>query len=357
MKFRNKLLCVCLAAVLAVSCVPGILMTANAAEEGIKYVPLTMGDYWTSSIKTAPEMDNYVFGGWYIKEGNEYTALKEADVTVNAGKSTVTDTYAKFVPAEVLSVKAQLDADTQENGSNRSGKASIRLISGLDSKSYQKVGFRVLLANKVELLDNGQPLETTKVYIGLKKSSADTTSVAPAALFGKQASFFSVWRLDDIAKDNDSKIINVTPYWITMDGTKVDGLAKYVHVEDGYMNYISVPINLKTAKKVAAGTMTLAYPDGLELVDNKVEFNGVFPETEMVYNKVGQNQIKFVGNTKTVDEEVAANGIYANLRFKVGTSGYQGAEKSDFLTFSINDNFFCDWKENEVAIDVWDIKY
>lgn len=372
MKFQNKLLHVLLVLALIVSCLTVIPVAVEAAEiegtvttdKGIKYVPYDMSEYWLSSQKTAPEMTDYVFGGWYTKSGDEFTAIKEASVTVNqeTGKANMSGTYAKFVRAEVLSVKSQIDVNTEEQGLNRTDKASIRLISGLDSKDYQKVGFKVLLANQKPVYkdndDEAQlPLETTKVYTGLKKSSSDTNVIEPSALFGEQASFLSVWRLDDIVKDNDSKIINVTPYWITMDGTKVEGLPKYVHVEDGYMGYISVPINLRTAQKIAAGTLTLTYPEGLELVEEKVEYDGVFPASEMTCNDNGTSTIKLVGNAMDVNTAVDANGIYANLRFTVGTSGYEGVESSDLLTFSISDEFFCDWEENEVSIDAWDIKY
>lgn len=368
---KNKLLHVFLVFALVVSFV-SVVPVAEAAEiegtvttdKGIKYVPYDMSEYWSSLQKVAPEMDDYVFGGWYTKNEEVFIAIKEADVTVNqeTGKSNLTGTYAKFVKAEVLSVKSQVDVDTETNGLQRTENASIRLISGLDSKDYQKVGFKVLLANKQPVYkDNDdvkkEPLETTRVYTGLKKSVSDSNVVEPSALFGEQAGFLSVWRLDNIIKENDSKIINVTPYWITLDGTKVEGLPKYVHVEDSYMGYISVPINLKTAQKVAAGSMTLTYPTGLDLVEEKVEFDGVFPTTEMAFKDNGDGSIKLVGNAEDVDVEVDANGIYANLRFLVGTSGYQGVENSDFLTFTISNEHFVDWDEGDVSVNVWDIKY
>lgn len=365
MKTKSKLVHVFLVLALIVSCITVVPSAVDAAEiegtvtteKGIKYVPYDMSVYWKEESKTAPEMEDYVFGGWYTKSDDDFTAIKEADVEEN-----MSGTYAKFVKAEVLSVKSQIDVDTEENGLNRTGKASIRLISGLDSKDYQRVGFTVLLANRKPVYkDNDEeaklPLETTKIYTGLKKSASDTKVIEPSAIFGEQASFLSVWRLDDIVKDNDTKIINVTPYWITMDGTKVEGLPKYVHVEDGYMGYISVPINLRTAKKIAAGAVTMTYPAGLDLVEDKVEFDGVFPASEMTLNDDGTSTIKLVGNGNDVKTAVNANGIYANLRFKVGTSGYAGVENGELLTFSINDEFFCDWEENEVSINVWDIKY
>lgn len=334
-------------------------------DNGIKYVPCDMASYWSTSEKKAPVMDNYVFGGWYIAEdvnAKKFIALKPEAITTDTetGKANVEGTYAKFVSAYVLSVKAQIDVITEEAGAERTNTASIRLISSVDSKDYQKVGFEVLLANETPLYKDEErnPLETTKVYTGLKKGESGTR-LEPSAIFGPQSKFLSVWRLDGIASANDDKIINVKPYWITADGTRVDGLAKYVHVEDGYMGYISVPINLRSAKQIAAGTLTLTYPEGLEFVANKVEYDGVFPTAEMLCNDDGKSEVRFVGNVSaTLDGEnnVDAMGIYANVRFKKGSLEYTGGN-GEFLEFKVNDENFCKWNEEEVFIDAWNVQY
>ncbi len=355
MRFTKKIVTGLLVAALTVSGVSVMGAGVKAAEaqgtettaEGIKYVPSTMADYWSAEEKNAPEMENYVFAGWYQKDGEKFAALKEADITAPAA-----DAYAKFVPAQVLSIKAQIDAKTSKEGALRDTAASIRLVSGVDSTNYQKVGFRVLLANQKDL----GTLETTKLYNGLKVSAEATKTYEANQLFGSAAKYFSAWRLDEIVSANDGKIINVTPYWITMDGTKVEGLTKYVHIEDGYLGYISIPINLRNAEKIAAGTLSLKYPAGLELVAEKTEFDGVFPAGEMKFYDAGNNTINFVGNASTVKTDVPARGIYANLRFTAGESGYAGAG-TGFLDFQIEKEAFCDWEENPIEIHAWDICY
>lgn len=356
MRFTKKIVTGLLAAILTVSGLSVMTANVKAADpegtvvttEGIKYVPSNMSDYWSTGEKKAPEMTDYIFAGWYQKSGEQYTALKEAEL-----QAPVEYAYAKFVSAQVLSVKAQIDAVTNEKGAERETNASMRLVSSVDSTDYQKVGFKVLLANKSDL----GTLETTKLYNGLKVSTAATTVYKANQIFGSQAKYFSVWRLDNIAKANDTKIINVTPYWITMDGTKVEGLTKYVHVEDGYMGYISIPINLRTAQQIAAGSLTLKYPEGLVLAADKVEFDGVFPAEEMKFYDTGNNTVNFVGNASTVDSNVAASGIYANIRFTAGNSGYTGAGTGSWLDFQVGSEAFCDWAENTVSVDAWDIRY
>lgn len=308
--------------------------------------------YWKADGSgTAPSKAGYVFGGWYT--GNEtdgYTALNVTTATAKLAEENLTDgVIAKFVPSYVLSVKAQIN----EGVTKGDGKvASIRIISSVDSKSYQKVGFEVLLNNAIPLYqdENNTPLETTRVYGGGLQVGSDATDVrTPRDLFGPASNYISVWRLDDIIDDNDTKIIYVRPYWITKDGTKVEGLAKYVHIEDGYNGYISIPINLYTAELVAAGQLEMSYAsDKIEIAKDAngnmlVEYGKMFDE--MAFNGDTAGSIKFVGNTSKATE-VAADDIYVNVRFKkTSESTYQGAGKGEFLTFTVNGEEFCNAAE------------
>ena len=323
----------------------------EAANTAVTYESCDMASYWSTSKKTAPVKAGYVFGGWYTKSGTTYTALKEANITTDSsGKANVSGTYAKYVPAQILSVKAQNASGVAASD----GKAaSVRVISALDSTDYQKVGFKVLVNNKNDL----GTLETTKIFNGLQVEGDSSSPYSAEAIFGAPAAYLSVWRLDNIADKNDVKILNVTPYWITMDGTKVEGLSKYVHVEDGYMGYISVPVNLCDTKGVAAGKVTLTYPTGLTLVKDKVEFDGVFQGAESAFYDDGNGTIKIVGNAETVDTAKTADGIFVNLRFTADSSTYPGAGKGTFLPFSVAEENFCDWSEAAVSIDAWDIQY
>ena len=333
----------------------GFAMTpaaAEAANTAVTYESCDIASYWTKSTKTAPTKTGYVFGGWYTKSGDTYTALKEADITTDSdGKANVSGTYAKYVPAQILSVKAQNASGTAAGDGNA---ASVRVISALDSTDYQKVGFKILVNNKNDL----GTLETTEVFIGLKVEGDSDSPYDPDEIFGAPAEYLSVWRLDNIIDKYDAKIINVTPYWITMDGTKVEGLSKYVHVEDGYMGYISIPVNLcEASKSIAAGKVTLTYPTGLTLVEDKVEFDGVFQTAETAFYDDGNGTVKIVGNAETVNTAKSADGIMVNLRFTADSATYPGAGKGTFLSFPVADEDFCDWSETDVSIDAWDIQY
>ena len=321
-------------------------------DAGIFYTnEFNIKEYWNadSSKAKAPTIENCVFGGWYQKVDNTYEPLTEEQA------ATVETAYAKFVPAYVLSVKAQNMYGTTESTEN----TSVRIITSVDSKQYKAIGFEVYIANKNQLFknDNNDPLETTRVYDGIMVNDQPREA---EDIFGAASDYVGVWELTDIAKAHYGKIIYVRPYWITKDGTTVKGLAKYVHIEDQYKGYISVPVNVARTEDAAAGAVNLSYDyAGLELAKddsgNVLFENGrIFPN--MAFNAdTTSKTIKMVGNelkvgTYSNSEET----IYANIRFKKPTT-------EATLKFDMSLVTFCNWNEevlkNGTEVKVWDIAY
>lgn len=337
MRKRRNLIIGFMAVAVILAGIALIPKTSKAADEvsgenGIIYIKDSTNydfkTYWEA--KKAPVKEGYVFAGWYAD-----TAETETSALTEETAAAATEAYAKFVPDYVLSVRAQIE-DATASGD---GATSIRVLSSVDSKEYQKVGFDIYLANKTQLKnsDGTAPLVTTKAFenilVGTNKVSATTT-------FGAASKYFVVWRLDNIADANDSKIIYVRPYWVTADGTTVYGLAKYVHVEDGYEGYINVPINLMTGEAIAAGIVKMTYPTDLEFIG--FEEGRLLPV--MLDNHATDGIIQMVGNIEEVDKNVSADGIYANLRFKKPETL---PTEEDFTT---TESDFCDWLEEEVTI-------
>ena len=351
--------------------------TANAAEAG--YEDKVVFEDKTSEFKemwkeegtgTAPMKEGYVFGGWYVDGTNGKEALTKDEAKGKVADDALeTGVYAKYVPAYVLSVKVQ----HEEDASATDGESDVRVISSIDSKNYQKVGFDVLINNKNKLKhdsdgdgEGDSELETTRVYTGLLVGE-DTKPRMPQTIFGKKSEYISVWKLTGTPDQYDAKIIKVTPYWITMDGTKVSGLSKYVHIEDGYENYVNIPINLTTGEEIAAGQLQMKYdPAILKLAesskgvvyDKAVEFDGVFKASEMAYHDDGNGTITFVGNAETVNTLKNADDIFANIRFQiVDKSKYPDTKSENFLTFQVDGEYFCDWDEEDVKVNAWDIQH
>lgn len=326
--------------------------TADAAEERVGELvfdnTLKMADYWSADgMKTAPVKEGYVFGGWYQKTDTGFAALKEiAD-----------DAYAKFVPAYVLSVKSQIEKNAEDG---TAASTFLRLVTTVDSTEYRNIGFDIWL-NNTKQLENVPVI--TKVYSSLKN---DEGSIAPDTEFGQASAKFAVLKLTQISSANYQKIIYVRPYWTTLDGTKVEGLARYIRVEDGFSanRYISVPINLLEEKSVAAGILELsyaAYKDILEVVvdskgNYKIDAGRVLPEMEY-YVDTAAGTIKIVGNAANVDEYKKSESMYASVRFRV-KAGVNAENLPDKFIFTISEGSFCDWQDEFVdAVKAWDYQY
>lgn len=327
--------------------------------------------YWTEAKKTAPVKAGYVFGGWFEKVEAQTTKTESDGTNYYNPLTTVSGgAYAKFVPAQVLSVKAQ-NGVVNEGGTlpekasdiNETNPIWVRLMTSLDSLNYDRIGFDIYLNNTsrpMDKKDDDYILETSKVfesvYVGNESEPTDATDI-----FGGVSEYVCVWELENIKHEsNATKIIYVRPYWHTMDGTKVLGLAKYVHIEDQYNDYISVPVNLLDGQDVAAGKAILTYADtnpqtasAWEVKD--VEIGRVLPEMSAI---VSDNTITMVGNAKTVDTySTDLNGeretIFANVRFQ----RVKGTTDSEDITFTTTMEKFCNWEPEAVTINSWDVKH
>ena len=172
--------------------------------------------------KTAPAApaDGYLFAGWYTDEA--CTTAVATDVVEGAA-------YAKFVDARLMSVKAQVSVNAEEDGSR-----SIRFVTAVNDKSYSKVGF------KVSYTKAGATEMTEKTYfdeIVYKQLTAmvddDVKNYTPQGLICADATFFKAQILKGITEADFNTEISVTPYWETLDGTVVEGTTVTKKVIDG----------------------------------------------------------------------------------------------------------------------------
>lgn len=341
------------------------------------YTETEVKSYRTNG-NTAPFESGYLFGGWFREATEEdtnresltfnseaafYAPLTAEDMTSMLSDSTEDTLYAKFVPAQVLSVKAQNSLNVQNEDDakaiSKDNPMYTRVISSLDSTNYEKWGFEIYVANKTKVLSKtGGECETTKCYNGVLVGDTGSDERSAESIFGTPSKYAFVWQLNKISYySNVSKIIYVRPYWHTMDGTKVLGLAKYVHIEDEYLDYISVPVNIQSVKDIAAGTVNMSYDYGeLELISNDenkyFEAGRVLPEMKVNHSTTNKT-FSMVGNATEVDEYNNTETIYANIRFKKPTT-------ATTLNFNMTLGEFCDWKEDKVGnenVKVWDIAY
>lgn len=327
-------------------------------------------EYWGKKIPEYAGSDEsgygYVFGGWFTSTDEAtFTAMENADASGNV--------YAKFVPAYVLSVKCQNKAGTTEG----TASTSLKIVSSVDSLSYQAYGFDLHVivldengnyVQQVGFSSNGE--QATEVYEKFKIYEKDENeslvlkdTKEPNQVFGDASAYFTTWEIKTVNQGAYKTIISAKPYWITKDNMKVYGLTKYAHVEDGYLHtegettyrYVNVPVNVRNTKSIAAGILNVDYSQntGFELFE--VEGGVVFEEMAW---KNQDSSVKLVGNVKDITTDKTVNDIYANLRFKVPCENV-----TDFATgynFEVVNEKFSGIDENlmdNTVYDVWNVKY
>ena len=342
----KKLMAGCMAFTIIAAGVVIVPETVTAAAKEVCYATEAEYDiskYWTEddATKKVPMKEGYIFGGWYKEDK---TPWKESELTNSNIKEIAA--IAKFVPSEVLSIKTQ--AALGDDAS------SLRLLSSVDCLEYQEVGFEYKLGGKAL----AKTENITQVYNGIKrnKTASENDLIYAPDTFGTNASqYFIAVDVKDIASQNYTKIVYARPYWVTMDGTTVMGLARNNRIEDKQNDnqYISVGINMLTdgisPADIAAGKIQVKYNTtdyDVHTVDTTKDAAGgkyLLSEMDCRINET-EGTITFVGNAGTAYEELMADGLFANVRFKKVTS-----TEGTTLDFAVNseETYFCNWEETQ----------
>lgn len=338
-----------------------VLETTTSGIKYVQYSNLNYDLYWGVKAPEYTGVDadkvGYLFGGWYNKTAdNNYEPIETAEELSTAKTSGTI--VAKFVPAQTLSVKCQNWAGTKEGAND----VIVRVISAVDNKNYSSYGFEISkIVNGAETTLGTYSSKTVYSKFNYYENADDTQpdTYVPSQIFGSAAGKFISCTVGKIPAEHHGTIINIKPFWETLDGVTVYGLSKFAHVEDGYKGYVNVPVNLNILNgdnKAAAGILSVKSLDDLEFlgVETGVEYGKVFDEME--FNVLSDGTIKCVGNTSDISDKTGMD-IYINLKFKKdSTSDDPVADK--FYTFSVTGEQFCDREETLLdEQDVWNIKY
>ncbi len=188
-----------------------------------------------------PTKEGYLFGGWY-KDGND------SDENIVREPETGETYYAKFVPEEVLGIKAQV-SNTLLTGESAE-TAAVRFATTVDSLRYREVGFLIRKGDRAETRGTVTNVVYTNLYQVTNAAGAvDGTSVEPAAptIFNAASMYFKTYTIFNIPADAYNTDITVTPYWITLDGTMVKGIKSIKTVNLGRSwFYVNATANVDT---------------------------------------------------------------------------------------------------------------
>ena len=298
--------------------------TAQAADSSTQYVWETL-----TYQKEAPicATEGYFFGGWY--ESDQKTVVK---VPV-----TGTSYQAKFVPADVMSVKCQVASNTNVN----TEKTNVRLITTVDSLDYAKVGFRVTF--KGNTLDI--PMTGVLESINVDNGGAGVYNYSPN-LFDLASKYYATATIQNIPKSVYAEGFLVEPYWITLDGTKVTGISRYMHVEDSYNGYINIPVYLNDTENIGAGAeitldrMLYSGSNANATSNSQYTFMSALTETGELFSidqlTINEEGTKVKIKVNEGSDKAKANGLLVNLRFK---NMYPLAEMQSRFLFNITGSY------------------
>ena len=252
--------------------------------------------------------DDVIFAGWYTDE--EYkTPLKSKP----AGDALC---YAKWVDADILSIKMQASED----------KTKLRLVSSVDTLDYLNVGFEIYFTPEGQT-ERKTTFEASTV---LKRINAVNTGVTYAyspKIISADSEYFVTATMTEIAPKNLDRDFYIRPYWTTCDGTKVYGVSRMFAINDCLSgDKINVTIkdgtdtvlNADETVKVTLGTDT-----------TEVTASVVGKREDYVHLNVDKARTALDSTTKVTYNEEST--IYQNLMSKsaTDTSWYDADPNAD----------------------------
>ena len=291
--------------------------TYENKKTGVTYVYFNdISNYRDGREFTHPEKEGYVFGGWWtgITEAADDSVATPVSENTRVGAA-----WAKFVPENVLTVKAQISKRVAEV-TDTSEKVKLRLVTSVDSLRYSEVGFRVFVTKETTL-------KTTDAYskVSIRENAQTTSTVEPKEVFDKNASaYFATRVVGGFTMDTfTSKELNVTPYWETLDGTIVEGTTRNrllvsddrANDADGSGNDFTVSDNTYIYKKEA-------------VADNKASYQYFKGASDTIYLK---GTYTSVGTNNKFGVSIRNGGVTRNVFFEgYGARVYDGADTNMF---------------------------
>jgi hypothetical protein len=120
------------------------------------------------------------------------------------------------VDQDVLSLGRQITYNTTVD----SDITDLRLVTTVDSNQYRTVGFTIQLGD-------GTIIERTfhTVYESISGKNGEIRTEYHPSDFSADSRYFLAFEIENIPKDAFDTNFTVTPFWITPDGTQVNGVS------------------------------------------------------------------------------------------------------------------------------------
>ena len=180
----------------------------------VSYSAEEFATYRSKDGHKAPVYKNYLFAGWFT----DASCTFETAVPSSAMEADAEVVYAKFVPRYILTVKAQVSTELLDDDLTNDQTGKIRFATTVDSENYSQVGFDIAY-EKDGVIKKQQKANNT-VYSVLNAFGKETYSPKQ---FCNSSIYFKAVTVKNIGTDYYDVEFNVTPFWKTLDGTRVEG--------------------------------------------------------------------------------------------------------------------------------------
>lgn len=225
---------------------------------------------YSADNPSLPVLNGYYFAGWYkTDKPEENPKVLNKDEVYTSTPEEGEEAWAKFVPEKVLTVVAQIPVTVKETQNPDGGKTPLRLVTTVDNLYYREVGFTITINGK------SIPQEAKTVYKQLFAvgDAGELDTKTPETSFCDVSHYFAACTIDNIPKEAWNTEIQVVPYWITLDGTRVEGTSVVKEVEMGRDNqarigndwYWTLNYAIQQANKVTSGAPVVQVLRDIEL--------------------------------------------------------------------------------------------
>ena len=214
------------------------------------------GIYEVSDYKPSGKVPlgaNKIFAGWYTDE------TCTTPYMLDSGEA-----YAKFVDENVLSVRVQCEAGLTANKED----TNLRFITTVDGKDYRAVGFKITLNGGKEI-----KLQTSTVYSSITATNGQSVITYSPTAFSSESKYFMTFVISKIPNEFFVSEFKVTPYWITIDGSTVEGLSKTFTITDanGFVKAVAVDNTTKVYQDIEYKATTATKRVSMSLASNESE--------------------------------------------------------------------------------------
>ena len=270
------------------------------AADGIDYFTesqtgLTITENMTAPRPTKEGKESYIFAGYYKEKTCETPVRGDTNEVV----------YKKFVPADIMNVKAQVTQGTKNN----TPKTDMRLVTTVDGLNYKEVGFDIYYDGASKPIN----LKTTKVYKKISAAKGGNEFAYSPNAFDLDSEYFTTVNLLNIANRNFDKTFFIKPYWKTLDGTKVYGISRIARVSDSYNDIANIPVRIYEDNVAEGNTITISY-NSTDFVYQNFDIGHVDADVTVTDN--GDGTI-----TCTTSQALSnVNDMLVNLRFEINAT-------------------------------------